>query len=160
MQFIHQNLNFFVSQPTHRKFFGTSSNHYLPELILFASQPTDRKFFGHHQIMQFIHQNLIFLLHSRLIEIFLGHQIIICQNLYFLLHSRLIEKFWDIIKSCSLFAGTFCFIADYTIDFFGYDLCIIAIIFPLEPEKFFLTSLIHVIYIFNIDFFLEAMIYT
>ena len=40
------------------------------------------------------------------------------------------------------------------------DLYIIAIISPLEPEKFFLTSLIHVIYIFNIDFFLEAMIYT
>ena len=108
-------------------------------------------FLGHRQII--ICQNLYFLFHSRLIEIFLGHQIIICQNLYFLLHSRLIEKFWDIIKSCSLFAGTFCFIADYTIDFFGYDLCIIAIIFPLEPEKFFLTSLIHVIYIFNIDFF-------
>ena len=60
-----------------------------------------------------------------------------------------------ITNSPCLFAGTytFCFIADYTIDFFGYDLCIIAIIFTLEPEKFFLTSWIHVVIFVTIDFF-------
>ena len=50
------------------------------------------------------------------------------------------------MDSCSLFLLLLTF-------FGGYDLYIIAIIFPLEPENFFLTSLIHVIYIFNIDIF-------
>ena len=57
------------------------------------------------------------------------------------------------MDSCSLFLLLLTF-------FGGYDLYIIAIISPLELEKNFGTSWIHVVIFVTIDFFLEAMIYT
>ena len=50
------------------------------------------------------------------------------EYLYFLLHNRLIENFWDFMASCSLFLLLSTF-------FGGYDLYIIALIYPWSRSE-------------------------